>query len=293
MLFSHGGHEVIFQIVQLVELQVGPGQLVDLRIELGVHLSQLLLHGHEVPQHAIERLAELLELIARADLGPPVEMAAGDRIADFPQVFDRLDDHVTNNGPRGGHGQEHRNNGGRQQNGIVPRQRAVILRDRQHNGRHPHQSPHFHRFGANGAVVMALEADLAGADGTVVPHFAAPGLVADDTIRFTEFGIGLQQIQLGEIGLVAGNLLGIDGVCPVEGPEKSVVFLAMQFWGEQRFPESVVGFAEVLGGQADMGPVVPLDNRLDHHPACQQVLVEHQARSHPVVEIKAARDEQQ
>ena len=43
-LVAHRGQEVALQPVHFVEPHVGLGQLVDLVVEVGVHLPQLLLH---------------------------------------------------------------------------------------------------------------------------------------------------------------------------------------------------------------------------------------------------------
>ena len=48
----------------------------------------------QVPQHAVERRGQLLELVAGVDLGPLLDVAAADRVAHVAQVLERLDDHV-------------------------------------------------------------------------------------------------------------------------------------------------------------------------------------------------------
>ena len=50
--------------------------------------------GDQVPQHAVEGHGQLLELVARVDLGPQRDVAVADRVADVAQVLQRLDDHV-------------------------------------------------------------------------------------------------------------------------------------------------------------------------------------------------------
>ena len=126
-LMRHGGEEVGLQVIHLVQLQVGLRELIDLGIEFPVDLPEFLLDCHQVPQHAVERLAELFKFVPGADFGPPIQLAARDRVTHLPQVQHRFDNHVPHNRPRSGHGQKDRDDGGREQQGVVPRQAAIVL----------------------------------------------------------------------------------------------------------------------------------------------------------------------
>ena len=88
-LVAHGGQEVALDAVHLVELHVQLGQLVDLAVQVDVHLPQLVLDGHEVAQHAVEGHAQGLELVAGVDLGPHRDVAVADRVAHLAQVLQR------------------------------------------------------------------------------------------------------------------------------------------------------------------------------------------------------------
>ena len=74
-LVAHRGQEVALEPVHLEEGHVGLGQLVDLAVEVVVHLAQLLLHGDQVVEHPVEGVRELLELVAGLDLAADVELA--------------------------------------------------------------------------------------------------------------------------------------------------------------------------------------------------------------------------
>ena len=79
-LVAHGGQEVALEAVGLVQGQVGLGQLVHLAVEVGVHLAQAVLHADEVAQHAVEGVAEVLELVAGLDLAADVQLAGADGV---------------------------------------------------------------------------------------------------------------------------------------------------------------------------------------------------------------------
>ena len=116
---AHRRQEVVFELVHLVQPQVHLGQLVDFAVEIGVHGAQFVLHSHQVPQHAVERMAQFLEFIARANVGPQFEISAGDLVADVLEVQDRLHDHVTHDRVGGQNGQRRRSDAGCQEDGIV------------------------------------------------------------------------------------------------------------------------------------------------------------------------------
>ncbi len=67
-LVAHRRQEVALEPVHLEEGHVGLRQLVDLAVEVVVDLAQLLLHGDQVVEHAVEGVRELLELVAGLDL---------------------------------------------------------------------------------------------------------------------------------------------------------------------------------------------------------------------------------
>ena len=93
-LVAHRRQELVLEIVHLVEFQVDLGQLVDLAVEVDVDVLEFVLDGDQVPQHAVERVAEFLELVAGADFGSEFEVALCDGVADFLEVHHRLGDHV-------------------------------------------------------------------------------------------------------------------------------------------------------------------------------------------------------
>ena len=51
------------------------GQFIDLAVEVGVDLAPLILHVDEVAQHAVERMAQVLELVAGLDFAADIELA--------------------------------------------------------------------------------------------------------------------------------------------------------------------------------------------------------------------------
>ena len=59
----------------------------------------------KLPQHAVERGAELFELVARANDGPLLDVALADRVGHVAQMGHRLDDHIPHDGPQ----RKHRN----------------------------------------------------------------------------------------------------------------------------------------------------------------------------------------
>ena len=102
-LVAHRGQEVALEPVRFVQGQVGLGQFVDLAIEVGVHLAPLVLHADEVAQHAVEGMAQVLELVAGLDFAADIELAGGDGVGDFLQMLDRLDDDVADDDPAADH----------------------------------------------------------------------------------------------------------------------------------------------------------------------------------------------
>ena len=116
---AHGGQEVALEAVRFVQGQVGLGQLIDLAIEVGVDLAQTVLHADEVAQHAVEGMAEVLELVAGLDLAAHVQLAGADGVADFLQMLDRLDDDVADDEVAAGHDEEGRAEGGGDEDGAI------------------------------------------------------------------------------------------------------------------------------------------------------------------------------
>ena len=74
-LVAHRRQEVALEPVHLEQGHVGLRQLVDLAVEVVVDLAELLLHGDEVMEHPVERVRELLELVAGLDLAADREPA--------------------------------------------------------------------------------------------------------------------------------------------------------------------------------------------------------------------------
>ncbi len=174
-LVAHGGQEIALESVGFVQRQVGLGQLVDLAVEVGVDLAQAVLHVDEVAQHAVEGVAEVLELVAGLDLAADVQFAGGDGVADLLEVLDRLDDHVAHDEVTAGHDEQGRHQGGGDQH------RAVDV-DAVHDGvdgllRHldldqGDEVLGLHlgqvRVGAALQLAVAFEAGVAGPDGAVI-----------------------------------------------------------------------------------------------------------------------------
>ena len=74
-LVAHGGQKIALEAVHLVEPHVGLGQLVEPVVQLVVDVAQLALLAQKLPQHAVERRGQLFELVARANLGPLLDVA--------------------------------------------------------------------------------------------------------------------------------------------------------------------------------------------------------------------------
>ena len=79
---AHSRQKIALQAVHFVQGHVGLRQLIDLAIEIGVHVPQFFLYGHQVPQHAVECAAQFLEFIAGLNIGPQLDFSLADRVAD-------------------------------------------------------------------------------------------------------------------------------------------------------------------------------------------------------------------
>ena len=118
-LVAHGGQEVALEAVRFVQGHVGLGQLVHLAVEVGVDLAQPVLHADQVAEHAVEGVAQVLELVAGLDLAAHVQLAGRDGVADLLQVLDRLDDDVADDEVAAGHDEQGRHQGGGDEDGPV------------------------------------------------------------------------------------------------------------------------------------------------------------------------------
>ena len=107
-LVAHRRQEVALHPIHLVEVEIGAGELVHLAVEALIDLLELLLSVDEAAEHAIEGDAELLELVGGVNLGPGLDVAAADLVADIAEMLERLDDHVADDEVGGEHGEEHR-----------------------------------------------------------------------------------------------------------------------------------------------------------------------------------------
>jgi len=105
-LMADRRQETVLQPIALVKGQVSLGQLVDLGIQLQVRTLQLVLHGNQGPQHAVESMAQVLEFIPGLDLAAHIQLPRGDRVTDLLEVLDRLDDHIPDNEIGTGHDQQ-------------------------------------------------------------------------------------------------------------------------------------------------------------------------------------------
>ena len=119
-LVAHRGEEVALEPVHFVEPHVRLGELVEPLIEFAFALLELALLAEELPQHAVERGAEFLELIAGADDGPLLDVALADGVGDIAKVGHRLDDDVSHDRPEREHRHEADDDRGR------PEVRAVL-----------------------------------------------------------------------------------------------------------------------------------------------------------------------
>ena len=138
-LVAHGRQEVALEAIHLEESQVGLGQLVDLLVQVVVHLAQRLLHGNQVVKHAVERVRKLLEFVAGLDLAANREPARGDRVGNVAKVLDRLDDHVPDDDVRREHRDDRRDQCRRDQHGAVHVDRLDRLLHRQSDDDGPGQ----------------------------------------------------------------------------------------------------------------------------------------------------------
>ena len=75
------GQELALEPVGLEEGDVGFGQLAETHIQGSVNGAQFLLRALQVSEHVIERLTQLLELVAGRDLPANVQRAVGDPLA--------------------------------------------------------------------------------------------------------------------------------------------------------------------------------------------------------------------
>ena len=124
---AHRRQEVALEPVHLEEREVGLRQLIDLAVQVVVHLSEFLLHGDEVVDHPIECVGKLLEFVAGLDLAANRQSARRDRVGDVAEVLDRLDDHVADDHGRREHRQDRRDHRGGDQDGPVAVDRLVGL----------------------------------------------------------------------------------------------------------------------------------------------------------------------
>ena len=117
-LVAHVGQEIVFQAIHLVEPHVQLRQLIHFAVQVLVHAPQFRLRVGQVPQHAVERLGQILELVVRVDLRPHLHLAAAHVVAHVPQVLERLDDHVAHDQVQGDHGHEDGEDGHGDQDGA-------------------------------------------------------------------------------------------------------------------------------------------------------------------------------
>lgn len=205
-------------------------QLVHLVVEAGVDLPEFLLDVHQVPQHAVVGMAQLFELVAGADVGPLIEIAVRNRIADVLEVQDRFDDHVPHDGVGGDHREEGGNDGHRDEDGVVLRDVPLRLGERKRDlggaedvGSGP--GPDGKRLDAPVIGIVTLHAGLGGDDGAEVLVVATFAVLVDDVLLITEQpveGVGLRE--------VAVPLAGV-GLLRIGGDELPVV-LAKLAWLE-------------------------------------------------------------
>ena len=129
-----------------------------------------------MPQHPVEGVRELLKFVARADIGPLIEVPLRNRFADRIQMLDRFHDHVADDDRGRDHGQD----GDREREEIPaagpPQQsaaRAVYVADQ--------ETPYVHElYGvATHGVPDPIKLNSPLAPGEVVSSSSSPYLSAD------------------------------------------------------------------------------------------------------------------
>ena len=127
-LVAHRREEIALEHVHFIEPHVDLRQFIDFAVEAGVDLPQFFLDGGQMPQHAVERHGQLLELVAGVDVGPQRDIAAADRVAHVAEVAQRFHDHVTHDDVGGEHRQENGDDGRGHEDRLVPVQRLARWR---------------------------------------------------------------------------------------------------------------------------------------------------------------------
>src|SRR5262249_39039948 len=118
-LVAHGGQKVALELVRFIQGEVGVGQLVNLAVEVAVDLAEPILHGDEVAEHAVEGVAEILELVAGLDLAADIQFAGADGVGNLLEVLDRLDDDVADDEVAAAHDQQSGDQGCAEQDGAI------------------------------------------------------------------------------------------------------------------------------------------------------------------------------
>jgi len=116
---AHGRQEVALEAVHLEKGHVRLRELVDLAVEVGVDVAELVLHGDEIVEHPLNACESFLELVAGLDLAANVELTRGDRVGDVAEVLDGFDDHIPDDDVRGDHRQDRGHQGRRDQDRPV------------------------------------------------------------------------------------------------------------------------------------------------------------------------------
>src|SRR5687768_12875350 len=84
--------ELALETIGLVERDVGLSELAELEIEAAIDRAELIGTVLEIRQHRVERLGELLELVAGADVRADVEIAFADALRGLLQHAHGLKD---------------------------------------------------------------------------------------------------------------------------------------------------------------------------------------------------------
>src|SRR6516162_2454895 len=105
-LMADRGEEIALQAVRFVKSHVRAGKLIDFMVQVRVDLPPAVLHAHQVSQHPVERVAQILELVARLDLATHIQLAGSDGVTDLLEMLHGFDDDIANNEVTAGHDQD-------------------------------------------------------------------------------------------------------------------------------------------------------------------------------------------
>ncbi len=112
---AHSGQEIALKPVGFIKSQVRLGKFVHFAVEVRVDLAQTVLHTDKIAQHAVKRVTQVFEFIARLYLAAHIQFTRGDGIADLLEMFDWFHDDITHDHIAATHDQESGQEGGGKQ----------------------------------------------------------------------------------------------------------------------------------------------------------------------------------